>query len=306
MALPHGDRRSAIYVSGAGARHLRLGYLIQRRFPGLLKAWWLCPPAPSQPQGKPLSRAWHRLVSSQTAANAIELLREGDPRSFVAFFGRRLRQVDLRKIRRRVLRRSKIHDAARFEEEILSPEVRALKTTATLHPERVEHLDDDLRLAQLAELSPYFLLCFGAARPSGRFIDATRGPALEQRAGWAPAMEGDAATETALYHRELGWVGSTVHLLDDRAETDPIVRRSTATLHPDDDFARCLLAVDAVGNKLMIDAIEDVLNARELLLFTAPSVGGHRVEASRLHRDAIARDLETGWLANALEMEGSF
>lgn len=58
VPLPPGDRNSAVFFSGNSVRHLRLGYLIQRRFPGLSKAWWTATPGQSQRVKEKVTNAW--------------------------------------------------------------------------------------------------------------------------------------------------------------------------------------------------------------------------------------------------------
>jgi len=301
-ALPAGDRRSAVYFSGDGLRQLRLGYLIQERFPGLLKAWWISAPKSSQRLRPKLEKAWRMVSSGPPSTGTMELLREGDLRNLVGIARRRIRRGDLRRLGRIVKLATRRDPYARVEEEMFGAEVKAFEARAALHPERVDRFDSEEHLARMSAIDPYLIVTFGGPLLRGRVLEKARGLAINQHAGWSPSLKGSYTTETAIYHRELGWIGNTVHVMDTQADSGAILRRSTCTLHPDDDLAHCVLAVCAVGSKLMLESIDTILHADRVDVFPQPRGGQTllNVDFTLAKRDAVARDLRGGWLADAL------
>jgi hypothetical protein len=65
VALPAGHRQSLVLVTSDRLRHLRLGYLMQQRFPGLLTAWFTAPMTAPEPA---VSGLGGRLASTVRAA----------------------------------------------------------------------------------------------------------------------------------------------------------------------------------------------------------------------------------------------
>lgn len=81
-----------------------------------------------------------------------------------------------------------------------------------------------------------------------------------------------------------------------------ILRRSTATLHGDDTVTHCSLAASALGSKLMLEVIEAALTADALPVFVQPRGGRSLlgVDYGPARREAVRRDLASGWLADEL------
>ncbi len=308
IPLPDGERRSAVFFSGSGIRHRRLGYLIQQRYPGLLKAWWVFAPSSSKRYQAKLEKAWHLVKNSQTSGEAVELARSGDVASLVSMARRQLKRVKPRRVGTLLKRYVGRNDYATIEQEMFGAELQRLEANAELHPENIDNPNRKARVERLRELDPYLILTFGGPLLSGRVLRSARGVAINQHAGWSPSIKGASTTETAIYHRELGWVGNTVHLMDTHADAGPILRRSTATLHPDDDLAHCFFAVCAVGSKMMLETIETALHADELTVHPQRPGGKTvlNIDFTATKREAIARDLDHGWLGDALRMTCDF
>lgn len=308
LTLPDGDRRSVVFFSGDSLRHHRLGYLLQQRFPGLMKAWWVYAPKSSRRLQDKLTKAWRLVANSQTGKEALGLLREGDLSGLTQIAQRRLRKGDLSRLRRALTAYATPNNYAEVEREMFGAEVQTLRDRASMHPEYIESPNKKAQVEKLAAIDPYLIVTFGGPLLSGRVLGKARGLAINQHAGWSPALKGASTTETAIYHRELAWVGNTVHVMDTHADSGAILRRSTAALHPDDDLAHCFFAVCAVGTKMMLEVVDAALHDEALTVFPQPR-GGRTVlniDYTPAKRQAVARDIESGWLADALDIVKSF
>jgi hypothetical protein len=283
LPLPPGDRDSAVLVTGALPRHLRLGYLLQRRFPGLLVRWWTCE-APARARPARLERP----------ARAL--------RDLLARLRRRAPDGRLRRLLDAALELAAGDEVASVEERLFGPEIEALSSSAAVHPCTVTGAGTNAMLAEIEALAPYFALTFDAPPLGEHLARGVRGLAITAHAGWAPALRGDQTVETALYHRRLEWVGTTIHLLDTAAGAGAILRRSTAALHPDDRVAHCLLAVIAAGHEMLCEVVEEARAAQELPVFPQPG-GGQTLDLfdhGPARRRAVARDFRRGWFADAV------
>ena len=199
----------------------------------------------------------------------------------------------------RLRRRTKLA----VEDAMFGDEVRHLAEQASIHPREVASFADPHLTAELDSLSPYLLVAFGGPLIPGRILEAARGLAINQHAGWSPELKGANTVEAALYHRKLQWVGSTVHVMDTHADSGPIIRRSTATLHPDDSPTHCFNAVVALGNELLLEVIGDILDRDEITVCDQPR-GGQTLLMSAMDAPrwaAIGRDFNSGWLGYALD-----
>ena len=95
---------------------------------------------------------------------------------------------------------------------------------------------------------PYFLVVHGAAVPPDTVRHVT-GVALTQHDGWLGSLDGPHAVELALYLRRPSWVGSTTTAHVAGHADAALVRRSSATLHPDDSVAHCVAAAAGGGGR---------------------------------------------------------
>lgn len=308
IPLPPGDRRSAVYLSGNRPRHLRLGYLLQQRFPGLLRAWWVHAPPKRTRWASKLAKAQSLVANSQAVTEARSMLENGQIYDLAAYLRRKVSGDALRRLGRTVRMYAARDNRDAVEDQMFGREVEALARHAELHPEAVDSPNAPERVRALEELSPYFIIAFGGPLLRGKVLRTARGLAINQHAGWSPELKGSSTTETALYHRQLGWVGSTVHVMDTFADAGAILRRSTATLHPDDSLNHCFMAVVATGSKMMLEVIGEALAADELMACPQPA-GGQTVlniDFSTTKREAIRRDFAHGWLGDAMRMIKDF
>jgi hypothetical protein len=306
IRMPPGNRYSAVYLSGNRPRHLRLGYLLQHRFPGLLEQWWIHEPGGHV--ARPRDPATGSLLERGAVSQAVAMIRNGEISELGGKVRRKLKRGGLRQVARAARLYSARGELARIEEEMFGGDVQALRKGAELHPRPVDSPNAPAQVRELEALGPYFLIVFGGPLLRGELLACARGLALNQHAGWAPELKGSFTTETALYHRKLGWVGNTVHVMDTSADAGAILRRSTAALHPDDRPGHCFMAVVAVGSKLMLEVIEAALEADELTAFPQPAVGETvlSIDYDAVRREAVRRDFAGGWLGDALRMAQDF
>lgn len=306
VPLPAGDRQSLVLVTSDRLGHLRLGYLLQARFPGLLTAWFT---AAADRVATPdvAGGIGSRLAASTSGAAVIAKLKRGEVAEVAAMIRRRLRPADLRKVRRQLLRRAAPAAERRLEQveqEMFGDELARLRTSAALHP--AAGADVATILDAMRRTSPYLVVAYGATLPTAAARLAT-GLSLTQHDGWLEMLAGPHAVEHALYRRQLAWVGSTTTALIAGQAAPALVRCSSATLHPDDTVAHCVAAAAALGASLMLDTLDDVLANKPLTLraFT-PAPALVAADYSPAMRDAVERDFAAGWLADALAGEQDF
>ena len=303
-SLPSGEPRSIALVTGGDLRHLRLGYLIQQRFPGRLAAWLTVAPPPPEPS---TVRVGGHLARTASGTAFIKTLKRGEVFEAASMVRRRLRPSNLRRLRRQLQRpgaRSTDGDLARIEQEMFGAECARLAGQSSLQPTAAADRAALVHALRLAD--PYLVVVHGGTLPP-EAAGIARGAVLAQHDGCLEAFTGPHAVEHALYHRRLSWVGSTTtaHVAN-QAET-ALVRYASATLHPDDTVAHCIAAVAALGAGLMLDAVGECLEHARLAL--APLCLGKPLVAadySPAVQEALARDLAAGWLADALAGEQDF
>lgn len=289
LRLPAGTRDSIVLFTGTELRHLRLGYLVQKRFPGLVKQWWA-----TRPRGKKPSNAPAPLLGK--LVEAVRLVRAGRFGELTTTVGSKVAKLVPRR------RQPPGESPAAVEAEMFGTEVAELGRGAELQPEETEDPNGDAVLRQLGQIRPYFLLTAGGPILRQPVLDCVRGLAVNQHAGWSPELRGARTIEAALYHRELGWVGNTVHLMDTFADAGPILRRSTCTVHADDTVSHCFFASVALGTKLLLELVETALHVDAVPIYAQPARGKTVLAAEmRGEREQLVRnDLATGWLGREL------
>ncbi len=303
VSLPAGDRRSLVLMTTTRLRYLRLGYLLQQRVPGLLTAWFIAPPVAVPSSGTSRALAG-QLASSASGAAIITKLKEGALAEAARLIRRQLRPSGLRRMRRQLQRRRAASPddlLAQVETGMFGDELTQLRARATLHP-----VDAQVTLETIGRINPYIIVAHGTTVPADIACQA-RGLVLTQHDGWLGELSGPRAVEHALYHRELSWVGSTITAQVRGQAEAAIVRRSSATMHPDDTVGHCVAAAAALGASLILDSIDQALTDSHLSL--SPVAGGRTLvpaDFSAAVQEGIARDFAAGWLGDALSNELDF
>ena len=199
---------------------------------------------------------------------------------------------------------------AQAENELFGIEIDSLKKYAVLAPTRIHPraVNQPDFAAQLQALNPYFFLTLGGPLYRQPVLDAVRGVAINQHAGHSPLLKGSNTTEWALYHRNLAWVSSTVHITTTGADAGPILRRSQPCLLPDDTPAKVFLRVVALGTELMIESVQEIIASKQVTVFPQPPNTG----MTYLSKDfpemvgPLLRDFQNNWLSAELARQRDF
>ena len=254
------NRHSAVLFTGASIRHKRFGYLIQKSHPGLVKAWFTTVPKKLSKKEK-ITKALSKALPVNSSGNKTstnELLKKALKKGV----GNNIKYIT-NAVHGQLLRLHYPNE----EKKMFAWEVDLLSKDAKIHPTPIEQPNSDSTIDELKRISPYLLLTFGGPLLGKRVLDSVRGYAINQHAGYAPGPKGVNTTEMAIYHRRIDRIGSTVHFMDTYADAGPILRRSLATIHPDDTTGNCFLAVTALGNHLMIETVRKVLQEDQFPTF---------------------------------------
>ena len=161
----------------------------------------------------------------------------------------------------------------------------------------------------LTELDPYFLLSLGGPLYRPEVLDCARGIAINQHAGWAPTFRGSNTVGWALYHRQLGCVGTTVHITTAELDGGPILRRSQAALTPWDTPEACFARVVALGTELICEVVKGIIDSKEVVSATSrPSRAAAYLgpQFDGAIENAIHRDFSNGWLEQAIRGQRHF
>ncbi len=294
LVLPPGSRNSAVLLSGNAPRHLQFGYKLQRKFPGLLRKWWVRAPAASSTQSSRLRRISKALGISRKLAAVIA--RDG-----IVNTGRRSYSLTRQALRDRRFLQEQIE----AEAKIFLGDLYELKETAQCHPTPIDDLNSDSLVDELENISPYFLFSLGGALLAPKIFKSACGLAINQHSGWSPEYKGSYTSHAALYNRDILHIGNTIHLLTTGADNGPILRRSSVKIHPGDTMHDVFMAAIALGTDLLLEVVEDALSEDCLPVYEQPHEGqtflAQDLDFAKISR--IERDIRTGWIKEALENE---
>lgn len=136
---------------------------------------------------------------------------------------------------------------------------------------RVDSANFPAAIALLKELRPSVVVVSGARILSKELLDAVPAPFLNVHAGITPLYRGVHGGYWALARGDPGHCGVTVHIVDDRIDTGPVVFQEL--IHPTerDNFVTYPLLQLGAGIPLLKRAVADVLAGR---LETRPHPAG--------------------------------
>ena len=203
----------------------------------------------------------------------------------------------------------RIRNDASCEKKLFEQEICELRQDAKLKPVLVKDPNSKEFMECIRKLSPYFFLSHSGPLFKKELLESIRGVAINQHAGWSPTYKGAATTEWALYHRNLDYVGSTVHITTTGADAGPILRRSHPCLVSSDTIESCFARVAALGTELMIEVVKGIISNKEILVYDQPVDVGKTYITSQLDRSAlraIYRDFSDNWLERELLRLSSF
>ena len=287
LKLPETDNHSIAIVTGNWPRHKRFAYRVQKEF------------------GKSVI-AWYELDGSQktryTAYGRIkdQLSSTSKNRLFLRLLKKILSGVNF-------VQHDNSYEMSALitEKEFFKKEIEELETFSVIKPKKINPADVHSRefVDELRKINPYFLLTLGGPLYAKPLIEAARGIAINQHAGHSPVLKGNNTTDWALYHRQIKYVSSTVHMLTSGADAGPILRRSNPCIFPYDAYQTILPRVVALGTELMIEVVGDIIKDKRLIIFRQPREIGRTYLAKEFTdniRNAILRDFNTGWLCKEL------
>lgn len=195
------------------------------------------------------------------------------------------------------------------EDRLFQSEVQELRDCAVVRSSAVADPGSEGFVEALTELDPYFLLSLGGPLYGAEVLDCARGIAINQHAGWSPTFRGSNTVGWALYHRQLGCVGTTVHVTTAELDGGPILRRSQAALTPWDTPEACFARVVALGTELICEVVKDIIDSKEVVVCDQPSDWAAAYLGSQFDgaiENAIERDFANGWLAEAIRGQRHF
>lgn len=76
--------------------------------------------------------------------------------------------------------------------------------------------------------------------------------------GWLPAIRGCHSIAWGLLENRPDWIGVTIHLIDERLDTGPILAREHIAPSPLDTYASLFFAATVAGGRLLTQAIADL------------------------------------------------
>jgi len=191
------------------------------------------------------------------------------------------------------------------EEELFKKEIEELEAFSTIKPKKINPLDvhSEEFVNEVKKINPYFFLTLGGPLYTKPLLQAARGIAINQHAGHSPILKGSSTTEWALYHRNIKYVSSTVHITTSGADAGPILRRSNPCMFPNDSYEKIFSRVVALGTELMIEVVHDIIKDKRLVIFKQPREMGRtylQKEFNHNIRNAIVKDFKAGWLSKEL------
>jgi methionyl-tRNA formyltransferase len=195
------------------------------------------------------------------------------------------------------------------EQRLFESEVQELRRGAVVGATAVADPNSDDFVDVVGELDPYFFLSLGGPIYRPALLDSARGIAINQHAGWSPTFRGADTIAWALYHRQLGNVGATVHITSTDVDGGPILRRSQTALTPWDTPEACFARVVALGTELMCEAVRDIIECKEVVVYDQQLARGVAYLSSQLDgeiKKAIDRDFSNGWLGEAIRRQREF
>jgi folate-dependent phosphoribosylglycinamide formyltransferase PurN len=139
---------------------------------------------------------------------------------------------------------------------------------------KVPSVNDDRTVALLQQHDPQAVVVSGTRIVSAKVLGAVSAPFLNIHAGITPLYRGVHGAYWALAQGDPENCGVTVHLLDERIDTGPILGQARIAPTDGDDFTTYPLLQLAAGIPLLKRALTDVLAARPAVL--PPPAGASR------------------------------
>ncbi|MFC1511035.1 formyltransferase family protein [Candidatus Margulisiibacteriota bacterium] len=312
VKLPETGEHSIVLITGDSLRHRRFAYHLQKEFGDQVLAWFQFKSGTTlkhyhrrEKLLRLFKKAKYQLLQNYKFKDIYYYIRvKGLFKSitkalFLIYSLAQSVYISLR------LRRSLIF----YEQKLFQQEIEELKSDTSLLPQAIKDPNSQEFIEQIKKLNPYFFLSAGGPLYKKELLASIRGVAINLHAGWSPVLKGSYTIEWALYHRNLHYVGSTVHLTTTGADAGPILRRSQPCLLSADTPETCFLRSVAVGTELVIEVVREIMADKGIMVYDQPPSFGLTYLRSQLTKDvlkAIYGDFSNNWLQNELSRTRNF
>jgi len=134
---------------------------------------------------------------------------------------------------------------------------------AGLNVYNIKDINSDEAFELLQNISPDFVWVFGTRMISKRIIESIKCPMINMHWGWSPVYRGEGIV-TALGIHGSGDLGVTVHHLDEKSDSGPIIYRERPKVDKEDNFFSIGLKLTCIGTRLFLEAIRAWEENKEL------------------------------------------
>lgn len=304
ITVPASTSFKIVIITQGEIRHKRFAYRIQQEFGSKVVGWFEVKQGSSSSVPIAALGLWGKFkrvfdLLWPNSPNSIRVSRNWTPMGGLRVLKRLLLRISVLRVDR-IKKRGVEHS----ERKILGPEIKSLEKFKVCEPMIIHDHKSEEFIEKIRELNPYFILTLGGPLYSRALIESASGFALNQHAGWAPQYKGNATVYWALFHRQLNYLGSTVHLLSTGADSGAILRRGNPCVLPFDSPFDCFVRVVALGNELMIETVRDIITNGKIRF--QPQVEGEgktylSKEFTHELTQRLLRDFKSGWLKMELE-----
>ncbi len=314
--VPGGEPRTLVVLTGAALRHDRFALRVIETFGPQVIAWYRYKPGGGGAGGESPGGGstagpggFAGAASDSVGVRGLRFLRAHIRDRGLRATAERMPAMLRHKLATRRILRERARRQVDVEKQMFGDEVIRLSAATHLRPVDVADPNDPTFVETVGELSPWLLLTFGGPLYRKPLLGTARGAVINQHAGWSPEYRGTNTIDQALHHRQLEYVGNTVHLSATGADSGKILRRAHPSLTPDDTPESIFARVTAVGNELMLEVVQELIDRGETLVAEQPTDRGRTYLSRDLDPRALvrtARDFENGWLEDELRRLAQF
>jgi methionyl-tRNA formyltransferase len=150
----------------------------------------------------------------------------------------------------------------------------------------------------LRELRPDIIAVLGSSVIKPSIISIPSVALLNLHSGLSPYYRGTWSYGWPLVNDEPGYIGATVHYVNEGIDTGDIIFQTRPVLDNSDDLNRIFLKVISEGVEIMSDAIDNIIR-ETVVSFAQPQAVGRHYKTSDLNEDAAKKcllNLEQGAL----------
>lgn len=299
ITAPTSTSFKIVIITQGQMRHKRFAYRIQQEFGSKVVGWFEVKPVSAS--GVPIAvlSLWGKIkrvfdLLSPKSAKSIRVTKNWTPMGALRMLKRVLLRISVLRVDR-LKKRGVEHS----ERKILGPEMKSLEKFKVCEPMIIHDHKSEEFIEKIRELNPYFILTLGGPLYPRELIASASGFAINQHAGWAPQYKGNATVYWALFHRQLNYLGSTVHLLSTGADSGAILRRGNPCVLPSDSPFDCFVRVVVLGNELMIETVREIITNGKVRIQPQVEGEGKTYLSKEFTHELtlrLLRDFKSGWL----------